>query len=152
MISSRASAKRRCSLWVEMWVEIGPAQTLSPYAPQPEAGKFPGSLLGSRAHRPKARQPLGGFSCGRPLGRGVLLLCLGSLSLQALPPCLTRSGSIPGGRTIWPGPRTGSTKRMMVFYTLSPHHRELAGVLFAPAPAGGPGRLCACALYFFVDT
>ena len=70
MILSRASAKRRRSLWVE----IGPAQTLSPYTSQPEAGKFPGSLLGSRAHRPKARQPLGGFSCGRPLGSGVLLL------------------------------------------------------------------------------
>ena len=63
MISSRASAKRRCSLWVEMWVEIGPAQTLSPYAPQPEAGKYPGSLLGlnelieaERANRYKGAQ------------------------------------------------------------------------------------------------
>src|SRR5699024_4108569 len=64
--------------------------------------------------------------------------------------CLPCPGSTPGGRTIWPGPRTGSTKRMMVFYTLSPHHRELAGIPFAPAPAGGPGRLCACALLFFV--
>ena len=45
MISSRASVKRRCS--------FGPAQTLSPYTPQPEAGKFPGSLLGSRARRPR---------------------------------------------------------------------------------------------------
>ena len=62
---------------------------LSPYTPRPEAGKFPGSLLGSRAHRPKARQPLGGFSCGRPLGRGVPLLFVG-LGLQAsfLPPFL----------------------------------------------------------------
>ena len=32
---------------------FGPAQTLSPYTPQPEAGKFPGSLLGSRAYRPR---------------------------------------------------------------------------------------------------
>lgn len=48
-----------------------------------------------------------------------------------------------------PYPVTGTTKRMMGFYTLSPHHRELAGVPFAPAPAGGPGRLCACALLFF---
>ena len=49
-----------------------------------------------------------------------------------------------------PYPVNGTTKRMMVFYTLSPHHRELAGVSFAPAPAGGPGRLCACVLLFFV--
>ena len=37
------------------------------------------------------------------------------------------------------------------FLTLSPHHRELAGASFAPAPAGGPGRLCACVLLFFCN-
>jgi len=74
---------------------------LSPYTPRPEAGKFPGSLLGSRAHRPKAWQPLGGFSCGRPLGRGVLLLFVG-LGLQAsfFTSFSPRPGSSPGGRTI----------------------------------------------------
>lgn len=36
------------------------------------------------------------------------------------------------------------------FLTLSPHHRELVGIPFVPAPVGGPGRLCACALLFFV--
>ena len=45
MISSRASAKAGAL--------FGMAQTLSPYTPQPEAGKFPGSLLGSRAYRPR---------------------------------------------------------------------------------------------------
>ena len=55
------------------------------------------------------------------------------------------------GGTISRDPVTGHTERMMVFNTLSPHHRELAGVPFAPAPAGGPRkalRLCAFIFLF----
>ena len=40
-----------------------------------------------------------------------------------------------------PYPVTGTTKRMMVFYTLSPHHRELRASPSRPHLVGGSGRL-----------
>ena len=129
MIPSRASAKRRCSFW------YGANAT-----PQPEAGKFPGSLLGSRARRPKARQPLGGFSCGRPLGSGVLLLCLGSLSLQAFT-SLSYLARFKSGR---PHHLAGTPYRFPKAHVgisaVFPRRRDLRATPFAPARVCSPGR------------
>lgn len=167
IISSRASAKRRCS--------FGMAQTLSPYTQRPEAGKCPGSLLGSRAHRPKARQPLGGFSCGRPLGSGAfcftgILFFRHSLQWGAwietwvldcrhrfLPPFLPGPVQVRAAAP-YPVPRNrdhaGAWRTEDSWHFLLWPAAGSCGRLHLRARlAGGPGRLQSlCACIFAIDT